>query len=90
MDKLFFELRKKEEFQAEGSQSGGAATILFALFLLCISLFFFNLSLTLKQAEDDAVSRLDNALLAFADSLEENEAICAFLGIEDDAEDEIY
>ena len=90
MDKLFFELRKKEEFETESSRSGGAATILFALFLLCISLFLFNVSLSLKQEESEGVSRLDNALLAFADSIEENEAVCAFLGIEDDLENEIY
>ena len=90
MDKLFFELRKNEEFETEGSHSGGAATILFALFLLCISLFLFNVSLSLKQEESEGVSRLDNALLAFADSIEENEAVCAFLGIEDDLENEIY
>ena len=89
MDKLFFELRKKEEFETESSYSGGAATILFALFLLCISLFLFNVSLSLKQEESEGVSRLDNALLAFADSIEENEAVCAFLGIEDDLENEI-
>lgn len=92
MDKLFFEMRKKGELSSESGSSGGASTILFALCLLCVSLLFFNLSLVLKQGENDKSSKLENALLAFADEIEENEAVCAFLGIEDafPSEDEIY
>ena len=92
MDKLFFDAHKKQELSAENSSSGGASTVLFALCLLCVSLLFFNLSLFLKQGENDKSSKLENALLAFADEIEENEAVCAFLGIEDafPSEDEIY
>lgn len=92
MDKLFFELNKKEELQAENFSSGGASAILLALSLLCISLLFFNLSFSLKRGESDNLNKIEDALLTLADTLEENEAVCAFLGIEDDLpkEDEIY
>ena len=92
MDKLFFEAGKKETLHTENISSGNSSAVILALFLLCVSLFFFNLSFSLKQEESESVSRLEGALLVLADSLEENEAVCAFLGIENEAlsEDEIY
>ena len=92
MDKLFFETQKKEELKAEDLSAGGASVILLALSLLCVSLLFFNLSFSLKQTETESLGKIESTLQTLADSLEENEAVCTFLGIEYEVpnEDEIY
>ena len=89
MDKQYKD-EKKSASTPQKIEKNGIFTILLALSLIASSFFFLNLSLTLSEKEEKGAGALGDAVLAFCEKIEENEAVSAFLGLDEYDEKEIY
>lgn len=93
MDKLYKD-GKKTDSPPEKIEKNGIFTILLTLAIIASSLFFLNLSISFSERENEGASAISEAILAISERLEENEAVAAFLGLDNDGldydEKEIY
>jgi hypothetical protein len=89
MDKQYKDDEKNGSYMTK-IEGGGILTILLTLSLIASSFFFLNLSLTLSEKEERGAGALDDAVIAFCEKIEENEAVSAFLGLDYYDEKEIY
>ncbi len=87
---LLYKDEKKNGAAPQKIEKNGIFTILLTLSLIASSFFFLNLSLSFSERENKGASAISEAILAISEKLEDNEAVCAFLGLDYYDEKEIY
>ena len=87
---LLYKDEKNNGATPQKIEKNGIFTILLTLFLIASSFFFLNLSLCLSEKENEGAGAIGDAVLAFCEKIEENEAVSAFFGLDEYDEKEIY